>query len=351
MIYSVRQGDSLWRIAAFHFGRAELWPAIAQDNHLRNPDRLLVGQMLSLRDSMLVPRDGHAAPLSGQEAGAGIIQAPVIEHLPSLVPGRGFFFVLADEINPLSQKLVRKVLVHPELAAALSSQVRRPIRTLPNPEKFGLHPTDPLSNLPPGRHAQGMKPSPYSSASTQPLGSSRIVGSRFWIDVEKARAAGATLHGTEEILADLERIAKKTADAASRIKLDGLKKLVRGDGEVLVRGAVPASAIKGSTAMAMTRGLQGVQIAGFVMTAIDMKRATVKSVEQQSVKPVAAETVRQVGGWAAAWAGMKLGAAGGALMGLETGPGALATGAVGGLVGGVAGYYGFDWVADHIDAN
>jgi hypothetical protein len=46
---------------------------------------------------------------------------------------------------------------------------------------------------------------------------------------------------------------------------------------------------------------------------------------------------------------MKLGAAGGALVGIETGQGAIVTGLIGSAVGGFAGYYGFDWVADHID--
>lgn len=48
---------------------------------------------------------------------------------------------------------------------------------------------------------------------------------------------------------------------------------------------------------------------------------------------------------------MKIGAVGGAVLGIETGPGAILTGALGGIVGGLAGYYGFDWIADHIDEN
>ena len=82
-----------------------------------------------------------------------------------------------------------------------------------------------------------------------------------------------------------------------------------------------------------------------------MTHAAERSYDRHSVKPLAAETIRQAGGWAAAWAGIKLGAAGGALVGIESGPGAVATGAVGGILGGIAGYYGFDWIADHIDRN
>jgi hypothetical protein len=58
---------------------------------------------------------------------------------------------------------------------------------------------------------------------------------------------------------------------------------------------------------------------------------------QQSLKPVTAESIRQVDGWTSAWAGIKLAAA------VST--------AVGGLIGGVAGYCFFDWAADQIDEN
>jgi hypothetical protein len=35
----------------------------------------------------------------------------------------------------------------------------------------------------------------------------------------------------------------------------------------------------------------------------------------------------------------------------EGGSFALLTGAIGSIVGGTAGYFAFDWIADHIDAN
>ena len=41
----------------------------------------------------------------------------------------------------------------------------------------------------------------------------------------------------------------------------------------------------------------------------------------------------------------------GALLGVETGPGLIITGAIGALVGGVLGYMGADWFADWIDDN
>jgi hypothetical protein len=351
MQHVVQPGDSLWLIAGVRFGDPGKWPVIAQDNNLRRPSRLLVGQTLHLRDSLLTKRaDERLSPPMSQPS----FPPPVFvdfERAPSVVPARGFFFVLADEVNPLRQKVVRKVMINPTMAAAVTKRLGRPVPTMPNPEQFGLHPTGPGSSVSIGRHALGMKPSAYSSASSGALGAPRMAGSRFWVDVEKAERAGATFHDTEEILADLDRIARKTTKATDLSRIEKIKGLVRADAEVLVRGAVPASAIKGATAMALTRGLQGVQVVGLVMTAVDVSHAIDKSAAQQSIKPIAAETIRQAGGWAVAWAGAKLGAAGGAALGIETGPGAILTGAIGGLVGGFAGYWGFDWIADHIDAN
>ncbi len=78
---------------------------------------------------------------------------------------------------------------------------------------------------------------------------------------------------------------------------------MQADAEVLVKGPVPASAIKGAGSMGLTRGPQDVQIVGFAMTAIDMGNAAQESMEQHSAKPITAESIRQVGGWASAWGG------------------------------------------------
>ena len=197
-----------------------------------------------------------------------------------------------------------------------------------------------------------MNPSPYQSASrTQPFGARRFAGRPFWIDETKARAAGATIHETPEVISDLERILAKTKNPAGRIQLQGIISVVREDREVLLRGAVPPTAVKGALAMGATRVLQGVQIIGFVISAINLEHAAEHSFDQHSVRPLAAATVLQAGGWATAWAGMRLGALGGAALGIEAGPGAVLTAAVGGIAGGLAGYFGFGWVADHIEAH
>jgi hypothetical protein len=348
MFYVVRPLDSLWRIAGRYFGEPRRWPVIAQDNHLHDAT-LYVGNSLFLRDTLLVP---HAdAPLLDLHSDPGPAHSHQIEHRPSVVPGRAYLFVLADEINPVTRKVVRKVIVNPQLAAHFSAQLGRPIAAFPDPERFGFQPTDAASKVSLGRHALGQKPSPFSSASEHVLGEARFVGSRYWIDVEKARSSGATFHETQEILDDLTRIAAKTRMVTDLQRIEKIKRLVVSDREVLVRGAIPASGIKGVGSMALTRGVQCVQIFGFAVTAAELGLAAQKSVRVGSVKPIAAESMRQVGSWTAGWAGMKLGAVAGAAFGIETGPGAVLSAAVGSLVFGAAGYVGFDWAADMIDAN
>jgi hypothetical protein len=225
------------------------------------------------------------------------------------------------------------------------------MRVFPDPEVFGFLPTDSTSRLSPGRHALGIKPSPFSSASDRVLGATRFRGSPFWIDVEAARAAGATFHETSEIVADLGRIAARTRNPRELSRVLHIRRLVTEDAEVLVRGVIPGTAVKGAGALAATRVAQGVQVVGFVMTAVDLGRASGAAVQMGSVRPLAAEAIRQAGGWAATWAGVKLGAAAGAALGIETGPGAVLTAAAGGAIGGVAGYCGFDWIADSVYEN
>ncbi len=337
MSYRVQPGDSLSSIAAkmLHDGRR--WGEIARLNSLITPDHLLVGQLLRMPGE--AARNPPPAPSTSPTR-------------PAWVPANFHLFVLADEVNPLRGKVIRRVLVNPKMTAAAATTIGRPLSPFPHPERFGFSPSAPGSPLPAGRHALGMKPSPFLSASrTQPLGARRFTGTPFWIDEAKARAAGATFHEVDEIVADLQRIQAKTKNSAASARIQEIIGKVRADKEVLLKGHIPVSAVKGPLAMGMTRGLQGVQIIGFALTAADMTHAARKSHDQHSVKPLAAETIRQAGGWAAAWAGMKIGAAGGALVGIETGPGAVVTGAIGGIAGGFAGYYGFDWIADHIDRN
>jgi 5'-nucleotidase len=46
--YTVRSGDTLSRIAAKFYGKATLFDKIADANHIRNPNLIKVGQVLTI---------------------------------------------------------------------------------------------------------------------------------------------------------------------------------------------------------------------------------------------------------------------------------------------------------------
>jgi proteasome lid subunit RPN8/RPN11 len=48
LTYTVRPGDSMWRLAQFFYGSGNAWPRIQKPNHLANPNVLLVGQRLKI---------------------------------------------------------------------------------------------------------------------------------------------------------------------------------------------------------------------------------------------------------------------------------------------------------------
>lgn len=336
--HRVQYGESLWRIAAARLGDGNRWVEIARLNHLNNPSLIVHGQVLRLPDG----------PIGQSTAGQ---TQPLDLNLPQCqgtdrVPGRAFFFVLADEVNPFRRKLVRKVVFPTGVNTASM------VEQIMNPARYGFTPRDPASPVSIGRHVMGMTNSRYISTSGRPFGSSRFEGKSYWIDADKVQKSGAVIHEGRAIVDDLKRILAKTKKPELKQYIqDIIRKSEIIDREILVEGTIPAKAVKGVGAMAMTKGLQVISGVGLVVTAYDIGEAGRKSYETQSVKPIAAESVRQIGGWGAALAGAKIGGAAGAAVGLATGPGAVISAGVGAVLFGAAGYFGADWVADMIDAN
>ncbi|WP_157823939.1 glycine zipper family protein [Melittangium boletus] len=326
--------SSLWLIAQHY--RVPLDSLQQRNTHIMN--RFPAGHprhgWLMLGDKVIVP----AIETVGQ--GSSSRQIPGNDFIDGN-PWRAFFFVLADEVLP-SAKVVRKVL---EFPGASQAQYM-----LSHPEIFGMKPPNPLAPYSLGQHALGQNQSRYLSASTRPGGAPNIKGRPVYIDVNKAQAAGAKIHSTEAICADLDQLVKN--DPSLKPRVDKLKDVIRAiEGEVLIEGAVPASAVKSSNAMLLTRSARAVQVVGMAFTVYDVSKATAKSIDRKSIKPITAEGVRQVGGWAAAVAGSKIGFGAGTLVGIETGPGAILFGVGGALIFGTAGYLGADWLADFIDEN
>ncbi|UFP93151.1 hypothetical protein [Gloeobacter morelensis] len=218
-----------------------------------------------------------------------------------------------------------------------------------DPTHFGMTPSDPSAVLQPAEHALNQHAgggSPYLSASERPFGAPNIEGKPYWIDLEQTRAAGAETISNAELVANMDELAQQNPSMGPRANM--WKAAQAAEGEMLIKGNVPPAAIE-SGSMRALKGLgTAAGVLGAGMTAYDLYQAGQESIEEASVAPIAAEGVRQVGGWAGAWAGAQAGAGLGALAGVTTGPGAILTGLAGGVIGGIAGFAGADWIADQI---
>ncbi|MFC5474646.1 glycine zipper family protein [Paraherbaspirillum soli] len=222
------------------------------------------------------------------------------------------------------------------------------------PEKFGLIPKGWGKSVTPIEHVMGNNVSPFiSTSSLFPNGAGDFLGKKIYFDIEKLNKAGIKIISTEEIAKSLTEY--KVAHPHTAPRIDKLiKAITEHEGEVLLHGEkIPAAAIFTPRSLAATtvsvRVVKVVGVIGIVFTAYELEQATEKSIKVKSVKPISAEVIRQAGGWAGARAGFAIGGEIGALAGIETGPGAVVTGLVGGIIFGVGGYYGASWAADHID--
>lgn len=223
-----------------------------------------------------------------------------------------------------------------------------------HPEKYGMMPKNWNAPVSPIEHVMGNNLSPYISTSSRfPDGAGKFEGKKVYFDIAKLNEAGIKIVSTEEITKSLIEYKKLYPHTTGRI--DRLIKAVNEvEGEVLLNGKkVPANTIfTPNSAFATKATFTAVKIVGVIgiaFTAYDLALATEKSIEIKSVKPISAEIIRQAGGWGAARAGFAIGGAAGAAAGVETGPGLLLTGLIGGIIFGVGGYYGASWaIADDI---
>lgn len=335
-IYPVRYGDTLRGISERFLGAPYKWNSLAQLNQLQSEDQIFIGQQLILPSYANLPEP----PLLYIEQKRGSFDQKQARHIPA----RSFFFIIADEIAPGSKKVVRKVIFPKDLQGnpELVKQIIRP-------DKYGFKPRDPTSSVSIGRHVLGRTDSRYISASTLSSGSPRFDGKPYYINTKRLYSSGAVIHDAEAISKDLDRILSKTKDPKFRQYIEDIRhKLLVVDKEVLIEGKVPAGAIKSGGCKALTHGIQFVTAVGVIWSVYDLSVATNQSIEQGSIKPLAAESVRQTGGWGGAIAGAEIGTSLGAMVGISTGPGAVLVAAAGGLIFGMAGYFGANWVADYI---
>jgi hypothetical protein len=88
---------------------------------------------------------------------------------------------------------------------------------------------------------------------------------------------------------------------------------------------------------------------GVASDAWQMKKAIDRSVETKTLRPAAAQATRSLTTWGAVWAGAELLGLGGALAGIETGPGVVVTSGIGAIVGGFVGLFASNWLARKIE--
>ncbi|MFC7419353.1 hypothetical protein ACFQNF_05620 [Iodobacter arcticus] len=272
------------------------------------------------------------------------------------MPAIAFNFVIIEQPGK-DGFLVRKgFLASPENYAKLQKMglTAEQIKGEFYPEKYGLMPKSWEVPLSPLDHVMGRNVSPYiSTSSFFPHGAGDFLGKKIYFDIAKLNELGIKIVSTDELAASL--IEYKTAHPHTAPRIDKLiHAITELEGETLLHSKrVPPEAIITPSSLAATKAtmrvVKVVGVVGVLFTAYDLEQATEKSIKLKSVKPISAEIVRQAGGWAGARAGFALGGTAGAAAGVETGPGLIITGLIGGIVFGIGGYYGASWVADHID--
>ncbi|WP_244255444.1 glycine zipper family protein [Burkholderia vietnamiensis] len=286
-------------------------------------------------------------------------QYDVLGHI---MPANAFFFVTVDEVGPQGF-LVRKTYTtinNPYLNAMQLSKLQK-IREV-YPEKTGLWARDPNSLASITEHVLGKdKVTSYVSTSGQfPDGSPRFVGKDIYVDIAKAKRAGAILVSPDEIGKTVGDYLKSIPSKDRREGMNTLRKALEIDIEHLVKPApvVPPDGVFSKRGLAIAMGVERwarvVQVFGIFFTGYDLATATNESIQLKSIRPLEKSALRQIAGWesslAGRWAGtvmgMRMGAATGSICGIELGPGAVITGAIGGIIGGAIGFMGESYIMD-----
>jgi RHS repeat-associated protein len=219
-------------------------------------------------------------------------------------------------------------------------------------KELGISPKDPKSPVTAAEHALGNNKSNYVSVSERRSGAPTFEGEKIEIDVQAAKKHGAEFISNKELTKQVKELGAAGAVHPERVaKWEAAQKGAGGEREALFKGHVAAEAVE-TTAKKIIRGVgRAAGLVGLGLTAKDLYGAANESANVGSVAPLAAESIRQVGGWVGALYGFKAVAALAGLTALGTGPGALVAAFIGGLIGGTLGYFAFDFGADLIYAN
>ena len=376
--YIVQYGDTLQIIARKKLGDEKRWTEIAQLNNLSNPNQLLLGQKLKL------PSNKPNIPANSIFNTANNPAISLAQQIPAtILPARGYMFVVFEQLPEVGAKnVIRKVQVIPK--------------------DFSLLPKMPESTFSLAQHALGDKSNTqYLSTSNKSFGSPTMAKQSLtnpdgWkevllINTRQAIAGGSRVYTVPEVVASLRRYAAtEPNNIGFQIRVSTLIRTIENvEGEVLIENGVNANAVRKITlkhlsyietadqiwaareagkisveqaekelallaksyerAKIVGRVGRVLTVIGVVFTVADLSVAGNRSIERHSFRPLAAETVRQVGGWGGAMAGAEAGGLVGAWLGIETGPGAILTGGAGAIIFGAIGYWWGDVFSGWID--
>jgi len=236
-------------------------------------------------------------------------QYDVLGHL---MPARMFLFVVVDELGK-EGFLVRRVYAtvdNPYLNDLKLSPLNMQREVFP--ERLGLWSKGgPQASAGVVEHVLEFEKitSYVSTSSNYPGGTGRMDGKVVYVDIAKAKRAGARLVTTEEIVQAIEEYAK-TARSKDRRWAEHIKqKVLQVDREVLVqpKPVVPAEGVFSQRGLGISLGLvkyaRVVQVFGLAFTGYEIAVAADQSIRLKSVRPIQKEVIRQAGGWAGGWAG------------------------------------------------
>ncbi|WP_423380517.1 glycine zipper family protein [Burkholderia sp. LMG 32019] len=291
--------------------------------------------------------------------------------LGHLMPAKAFFFVTVDEVGA-DGFLVRRTyssVNDPHMPKGLDPLQRFQIVY---PEMTGLTAPNPKGLAKAAEHvlqfdnAIKIETQFVSTSANYPHGADRFDGSGnppklVYLDIAKAKRAGAVLVTPAEIGASIDQYVKGMPSKVRR-QAEHLKKKALGvDAEFLVKPnpVVPAEGIFSQRGLKIALGVEKwarvVQVFGVFLTAYDLTYSAQESIKFKTIKPLEKSVLRQIAGWegsvAGRWAGAaigaRMGATTGAICGIELGPGAIITGAIGGIIGGALAYTGESYILDH----
>lgn len=281
------------------------------------------------------------------------------------MPVLRYFIYVVDELGDAGIVVRRYYADYETAQRAYKNLTHAEYEILANPYKYGLIPGDingPRTTEAKVTHVwqETNRSSPFTSASDRfPFGAKTPEGKFFsgkllWIDVGKLEAHGAKLISAKELVAVLEEYRREYPHLAKRIN-NTIYAIEKFEGEVLIQGKAHPKAMIRPSEYFMSRAGRCVGVLSFALTGYALGVATNQSIEMRSIKPLAAEATRQVGGWMGFAIGFKLGSGTGSAVGAFGGPAAPATvpaGAlIGGFIGGVIGYFAGDAAADVIHPN